>query len=135
ASSGAFAYFRWSDAAIFGGSDGRLKRDITPLGGVLERVLQLRPVSYHFRSAPDDAPLTLGFIAQVVEPLFPDDVGERAGMTGLAYSELVPDAIGGIQELNQKVEELERELQRRDAENADLRHRLETLERIISNQR
>ena len=45
-------------------SDARLKQDITPLGGVLDRVLQLRPVSYHFRNAPEEAPLTLGFIAQ-----------------------------------------------------------------------
>lgn len=117
-------------------SDARLKRDITALGGVLARVLQLRPVSYHFRSAPGEGPLTLGLIAQEVEPLFPEVVGEHAGTKSLAYTELVPVTIRAIQELNEKVASenarLREELQRRDADTTELEQRLERLERLAN---
>ena len=43
-------------------------------------------------------------------------------------------ALAAIQGLNQKVDELNGELRRRDAENADLKHRLEKLERLLSAQ-
>jgi len=127
-------------------SDARLKQDITPLGGVLDRVLQLRPVSYHFRSAPEKASLTLGFIAQEVEPLFPEMVGERAGLKSIAYSELIPVTIRAVQELNQKVEaggqtteirsqKSEERIQKLEEENAELKQRLEVLEQVVHNQK
>ena len=132
-------YIYRGNGNYFSLSDLRLKRDITPLGRVLERVLQLRPVSYHFRSAPAEAPLTLGFIAQEVEPLFPEMVGEGAGMKSLAYSELIPVTIRAVQELNEKMDsenaKLREELKRRDTENAQFKQRLETLEKIIRNQK
>jgi hypothetical protein len=112
---------------FFSLSDVRLKQDIAPLSGVLDRVLQLRPVSYHFRNDPDKSSRTDGLIAQEVEPLFPEVIGEHAGMKALAYAELVPVAVGAIQELNQKLEQ-ER------AENADLKRRLEALEKIVFKQ-
>ncbi len=115
-------------------SDVRLKRDITPLGGVLDRVLQLRPVSYHFRTGPEGAPLTLGLIAQEVEPLFPEVVGERADTKSLAYTELVPVTIRAIQELNQKVEDQKGELKQKQTEITDLKKRLDALEDIVRNQ-
>ena len=134
------------DGSYHQNSDLRLKRDITALGGVLDRVLQLRPVSYHFRSAPEGTPLTLGLIAQEVEPLFPEVVGERDGMKSLAYSELVPVAIGAIQELNQKMEagsqtteirsqRSEERIQKLEAENAELKQRLAALEEVVLSQR
>ncbi len=137
-SPGVGAYIRRSDGVYVVNSDERLKRDIAAISGVLDRVLQLRPVSYHFRSAPEGSPLSLGFIAQEVEPLFPEVVTEHAGMKGLAYSELVPVAIRAVQELNQKMDsenrKLREELKRRDAEDADLKLRLDALERIIQSQ-
>jgi hypothetical protein len=125
-------------------SDVRLKRDITSLSGVLERVLQMRPVSYRFRSASSEAPPTLGLIAQEVEPLFPEVVGERAGMKSLAYSELVPVTIRAIQELNQKLETdlasqrrasvaRDAEIQKLEKQNENLVQRLERLEKLLPN--
>ena len=102
---------------------------------MLDRVLQLRPVSYRFNSAPESVPRTLGLIAQNVEPLFPEVVAEHDGMKSLAYSELIPVAVGAIQELNQKVEEranrLEQEVKRRDTENAELRQVVNELKEIV----
>ena len=87
---------------------------------------------------------TLGLIAQEVEPLFPEVVDEHNDMKSLAYSELVPVTVRAIQELNEKVQnkndesgakiqKLEHRLKRLDAENADLRARLERLEALLDN--
>jgi hypothetical protein len=132
---GTGGYIYRGNGNYFSLSDLRLKQDVQPLGGVLDRVLQLRPVSYHFRSAPEGTPLTLGFIAQEVEPLFPELVGERNGMKSLSYTELVPVTIGAIQELNQKVEDQKGELKRKETEIIELKQRLEALEQIVLSQK
>ena len=79
--------------------------------------------------------LSLGLIAQEVEPLFPEVVGEHAGMKGLAYNELIPVTIRAVQELNQKVdsdnEKLRDELKHRDAENAELKRELGELKHLV----
>ena len=126
------AYINYTDGYYFELSDVRLKRDITNLDSTLDRLLQLRPVSYHFRSAPAGTSPTLGLIAQEVEPLFPEVVGEHAGMKSLAYSELVPVTIRAIQELNQKLED---QLKQQQAENAGLKQRLDALKKIVLNQK
>ena len=112
-------------------SDVRLKRDITPIDGVLDKVLQLRPVSYRFRTAPEGTPLTFGLIAQEVEPLFPEVVGERAGTKSLAYSELIPVTIRAVQELNQKLEGKNSEIQNLIQQNDLLEKRLSELETTV----
>ncbi len=53
-------------------SDVRLKQDIFPLSGLLDKTLALRPVSYAFKSNPELP--QIGFIAQEVETLFPEFV-------------------------------------------------------------
>ena len=126
---GVFGYIRRSDGNYFSGSDARLKKDIQGLGGVLDRVLRLRPVSYRFKTAPASAPPAIGLIAQEVEPLFPEVVGEHNGMKALAYSELVPVTVGAIQELNQKLND---ELKRRDAENAELKRSVDELKTLVN---
>jgi hypothetical protein len=125
---GTYGYIQKSTGNYFSSSDARLKQDVRGLEGVLDRVLQLRPVTYRFTSAPDSAPRTIGLIAQDVEPLFPEVVGEHDGMKSLAYSELVPVTVGAIQELNQK---LQAELQRRDIENASLREELKAIRTLV----
>jgi hypothetical protein len=103
--SGTGGFIRRDNGNYVSLSDQRLKCNVSALGPVLERVLQLRPVSYHFRDEAANAPRSLGLIAQEVEPLFPEVVGECQGMKGLAYSELVPVTIGALQELNQKLQD------------------------------
>jgi Chaperone of endosialidase len=110
-------------------SDLRLKRDIANLDNTLERLLKLRPVSYHFHDAPANAPLSLGFIAQEVQPLFPDIVGEQTnGVKDLVYSELIPITVRSIQELNQK---LETKLKQQDSEIQGLKQSHDTLARQL----
>jgi hypothetical protein len=126
---GVYGFIQKSTGNYFSSSDARLKEEIHDLDGVLDRVLKLRPVSYRFKSASGEAPRTLGLIAQEVEPLFPEVVGEHDGMKSLAYAELVPVTVGAIQELNQK---LTNELKRRDAENAELKRNVDELKALVN---
>ncbi len=64
-------------------SDARLKANVEPLAGTLDRLLQLRGVRYAYR--PEVTPKAMylpgpqvGFIAQEVERVFPDWVSEGA---------------------------------------------------------
>jgi hypothetical protein len=109
-------------------SDRRLKTDIAPAEPLLEPALALRPVRFHYRAEPD-GPLQLGFIAQEVEAILPTLVTDGADVKTLDYASLSVVAIGAIQELNTK---LEAKLAAKDAEVAELKSRLEKLERLVN---
>jgi hypothetical protein len=108
-------------------SDGRLKQGIRPLEGILERVARLNPSSYSFRSDPTSS-TTLGFIAQEVEPLFPELVSK--GKIGDSQEEIYTldssgfgvIAIAAIQEM----------LDLQNAENARLRAENEAMQQQIT---
>jgi hypothetical protein len=133
--SGTGGFIRRDNGNYVSLSDQRLKRDVSALEPVLERVLQLRPVSYHFRDEAANAPRSLGLIAQEVEPLFPEVIGESQGMKGLAYSELVPVTIAALQELNQKLQDQLRwqrtEIAEMKRQNDLLAKKLEALEEAV----
>ena len=86
----------------YNASDRNLKQNIQDYPSSLEKVLDLRPVTYNWKTHPDEDPLA-GFIAQNVKELFPQltadiawrDKGTRLGVN---YSLLVVPAIKAIQE-------------------------------------
>lgn len=89
-------------------SDERLKTDFTPLQPVMEKLLHLRPVTYEFINDNPDHVRTLGFIAQEVEPLFPELV-ETHNVSGqpmklLQYSGFGVLAIKGVQEQQERLD-------------------------------
>lgn len=111
-------------------SDGRIKIDVKRIEDPLEKVLKFSVVSYYQNSAlakeiglPENNKRQLGLIAQEVKEVFPEVVdlasfdrdalgNSRSGedyMT-ISYARLVPVLIGAIQELNNKVEKLEKEM-------------------------
>ncbi len=94
-------------------SDAHLKKNITSLGSVLPRLMQLKPVSYQMNSQHDDE-ITFGFLAQEVQKVFPEAVKEFSkgkGQTlGLSYSVFIPLAISAIQEQERKIEKMEKEI-------------------------
>ena len=130
--SGVFASISHTSGAFSSSSDLRLKKDINNLGSVLDRLLQLRPVSYRFKRVAESEPQTDGFIAQEVEPLFPEVVSDVGGYKGIAYSELVPVTVGAIQELNRKVEEKDAKLEAQEAEIQDLKQNIAQLKAAIA---
>lgn len=89
-------------------SDYRLKTDIEPLTGGLERLAGLKPKRFRFKSDPRS--LFDGFLAHEVSPICAEAVtGAKDGeqMQGLDLSKLVPVLVAAVQELAARVEALE----------------------------
>jgi len=92
-------------------SDRKLKKNIRQLEPVLDRVLQLSPSRYQFKDSPASAPASFGFIAQEVEPLFPEFVSESNGTKTLAYHNFGVIAIKAIQEQQELIEALQQRIE------------------------
>jgi hypothetical protein len=97
-------------------SDIRFKKDIRPLGKVLDRVARLEPVSYLWRA--DEFPAKRfgaervnGLIAQQVEQVLPELVStDEEGYKRINFSELPLLAIQAVRELKQDNDALRAEL-------------------------
>jgi hypothetical protein len=85
-------------------SDVRLKKNITSISSSLENILQLRPVTFHFKTQLDSDQLHHGFIAQEVQNYFPHSVHEinnkenDSTTLGLSETSLIPHLVKAIQE-------------------------------------
>lgn len=94
-------------------SDGRLKRSVTPLSPTLEKVLRLQPSTYYFKDDENPTTPSLGFIAQEVQPLFPELVGyagEEQDIMTLNYNGFSVLAIKAIQEQQALIKALTEEV-------------------------
>ncbi|MBK8623347.1 MAG: tail fiber domain-containing protein [Saprospiraceae bacterium] len=114
----------WSQNGLLTTSDSRLKKDITPLSGSLNKVLQMNPVSYKWKKGDDDT--HLGFLAQEMESILPDVVkkpqvekrnaetekllGNADSAYGVNYSEIIPVLVKAIQEQQAVINALEARL-------------------------
>lgn len=87
-------------------SDERLKENITDLPSQLGSLLALRPVEFDYK---DGAGHQIGFIAQEVQPIYPDlvAVGQNEMLTLSGLGKWESRLVKAIQELNAKVEALE----------------------------
>ncbi|HPG11087.1 MAG TPA: tail fiber domain-containing protein [Chitinophagaceae bacterium] len=86
--------------AVVHSSDFRLKKDIEELSYGLKEILQLRPVSYYWKSG-NDTKRSIGLIAQEVEPVIKEVVstGSNADdMLGVNYTELIPVLVKAMQD-------------------------------------
>lgn len=89
-------------------SDVRLKQNIFPASGLLDKVLALRPVSYTFINQPNLK--QIGLLAQEVESVLPEFVtngGAEESLRTMNYSQLSVVAIGAIQEQQTQLEKLQ----------------------------
>ena len=107
-----------SGAAAFGSySDRRLKENIVPLAGELQKVLALNPVEFDYK---DGSGHQFGFIAQEIEEVYPDAVsvlGETEEMkTVTGWDKTTARLVKAIQELSAKVEEQSLRLEAQAAE-------------------
>lgn len=100
--SGVYSLLSKNSSGFITVSDERIKKDIEVISGSLERVMKLRPKTYRFKSAEADTPLNYGFIAQEVEKVYPDLVGESRGQKTLAINSLISINTQAIQELKQE---------------------------------
>ncbi len=107
-------------------SDRKLKKNIQPLGNALNRLLELRGVSFEYIET--SSPLMpsgkhTGFVAQDVEKVFPEWVSDSSG----GYKAVT---VSGFEALT--VESLRQLRQEKDAEIAALQQRIEKLERLVN---
>jgi hypothetical protein len=111
-------------------SDARLKTDVTTAEGNLAAAMKLRPVNFRWKG---DGAEDFGLIAQEVRAVLPRLVtgDESKDSLTLNYSQLSVVAIGAIQEQQREIERMKAEAARHAAENADLKARLERLEKAL----
>ena len=101
-----------SGSAVFSGtvsanSDIKLKTNIKTISNALDKVSRLRGVEYD-RIDYDNH--EIGVIAQEVEKVIPEVVGDNNGTKSVAYGNLVGLLIEAIKEQNQKIDNLTEEL-------------------------
>ena len=111
-------------------SDRRLKNTIESVpDGTLNKVLDLRPVTYFFNHDEERGKPTHGFIAQEVQELSENWVVHREdGFLGINYDEFIPVLTKAIQEQQEIIEEKEDRIRDLEQRLADLE---ETLERVV----
>jgi hypothetical protein len=119
-------YIDHTSGQYFALSDERLKTDIESIGmkDGLQKIMQLRPVRYHFAEG-NHSKYDYGFLSQEVEQIFPDFVNEKNGVKMLGYNNFIPVLASGVQELQQKIERLEKE-------NELLKERLFKIESLLT---
>jgi hypothetical protein len=94
----------WQDPTMVP-SDRSLKSNISELSYGLDTLMQLNPVSYTMNPTGKEQ---IGFIAQEVESLVPELVGEVAnGKKGLAYGQMTAVIVKSVQELDLKMTTIE----------------------------
>lgn len=101
-------------------SDRRLKKNIENIQPAMEGLMKLRPTMYHYKTQSDEEAKVAGFIAQEVKDIFPtvvkvqeDDTNGHSEISDLhlmSYTELLPFMVKGMQEQQNTIETLEKEL-------------------------
>jgi len=134
-------------------SDGRLKKNITPINNGLEKILKLQPVEYDFNEKYSDfvasSERQAGFIAQDVEKVFPgSSIVSSATLTSfgknikanaernvktfeakvIAYTGFVPYMVEAIKEQQTMIEEQKKAIEELKKLNEDQEKRIKTLE-------
>ena len=113
-------------------SDGRYKKNIRPLGDVIEKLSALKGVSYQYRNEEFEGKKFMegtnyGFIAQELKEVFPDLVSEdAAGFYAINYDALIPL-------LTEAVKEQQEELHVKGTQINELETRLDELEVLLLN--
>jgi len=114
-------------------SDARLKKNVRNLDGALQRLLALRSVSFEYKDPTArgaKAGTQNGFIAQEVEPLFPDWVSTDAkGMKMLSISGFESLTVAALRELQA---EKDVQFKRIEAQNAKLQEQNQSLEQRVA---
>jgi len=138
-------------ANVYNYSDARAKNDIQTLSSGLNSILNLRPVSFQWKSpdaennmltdssdstslasGPKEEGLQYGFLAQEVEEVIPDIVKtDDSGHKMVNYTAIIPLLVQSVQELkaivdiqNQKIEQLMQSYQNKNLQNIDGRNKI-----------
>lgn len=96
--------------AFYYSSDINLKKDIVQIGNPLDKINQLKGVSFTWKN---DNKKSIGLIAQDVEKVFPELVltDENTGLKSLQYGNLVAVLIEAVKEQQKQINELKKEIE------------------------
>jgi hypothetical protein len=110
-------------------SDRKLKENFKPVDcqSVLEKVVAMPLTTWNLKSQSPEI-RHIGVMAQDFKAAFAVGEDDRH----ISTSDADGVAMAAIKALNQNVDDLKTELKRRDAENAQLKQRLETLEKLFA---
>jgi hypothetical protein len=141
--SSAGTVYRTSDGTLItGASDIRLKEKIKPIENSLEKVLQLKGVTFAWKNDPVKRN-NIGFIAQDFEKVIPELVftNENDGYKGINYAEVTAILVEAIRELKNENDRLRDENRSFSLELSQtkekfkiLNNRLENIETILNSQ-
>lgn len=130
--------------AVFGGniygfnyfynSDKRFKKNIAPLKDSLNKILQLNGYTYEWKKNGEEA---VGVIAQEVEKVFPQLVGESKNAEGesyksVQYGNLVAPLIESTKELASMHNEQEEKIEKLEKENEALKKQILSIEKRLT---
>ena len=110
--SNAGVYMNSGSTSFTGTSDARLKKNIAHLEDSIEKLNQLKPCSFQWKTQEDDKK-HLGFIAQEVEEVLPELVEENTLHDGSVYKgvkvdDLIPYLLQYIKYLRQKIDSMKK---------------------------
>ena len=115
-------------------SDARLKHSITPFPHLLDKLVQLQPVTFYwrreeFKERHFGSSKSFGLIAQEVEKVLPELVTEdEQGFKAVNYSKLPLLSLQAIKELKQENDQLKQENVAIKQENQTIRQQQQTLQ-------
>jgi Chaperone of endosialidase len=115
-------------------SDRTKKKNIRPMGSVLETVMRLPAYSYNYLDSKDDDRRMLGFMAQDIQPYFPELVYQRYDrdiakpVLTMDYSGLGVIALKAIQEQQTIIQKQQQKIDRQEQQIELLIKRIEKLE-------
>ena len=110
-------YMASGSTSLTSTSDARLKTAIEPLEDATEKLMQLKPCTYKWKTQDEADPKKhVGFIAQEVEALFPNLVNENTypdGSTykGVATTDMIPYLIQQIHKQDERIVKIKKYLQ------------------------
>lgn len=101
------------DVVAFASSDERLKDNITPLSGCLNKVLSLDAIEFDWNDNQQTySGHDIGLIAQQVQEIAPEIVTQRKdGFLAMKYEKVIPLLVGATQEQDAQINELEKQIQ------------------------
>ncbi len=114
---------------LYESSDLRFKKNITTINGSLDKMMQLRGVTYDWIEKTKSQEQQIGFIAQEVEKVFPQLVHtDGKGYKAVAYAKMVPILLQAIKEQQAEI----KELQSTNDEVKQLKDQLDKLQQIVN---
>lgn len=100
------------DVVAYSSSDMRLKDNITPISGCLQKLEQVDGVEFNWNNNQEThSGHDIGLIAQQVQQIAPEIVTERKnGYLGVKYEKMVPILVGAIKEQQSLIKEMRAEI-------------------------